>query len=79
MVGLQVNRVGGVQVDMVDFKVGDRVEFDAKDRVNIGTVISHANAPVVKLEVVVVEVDGEDGVWAIHPDSLRFTQEKTND
>lgn len=62
---------------MTNFKVGDRVEFDGKDRVNVGTVISRANAPVVKLEVVVVEVDGEVEVWAMHPDSLRFVQEET--
>lgn len=57
---------------MTDFKVGDKVEFDAKDCVNIGTVVERAEAPMVSLEVVIVET--EDDVWAMHPDSLRLVE-----
>ena len=74
----QVYGVVGVQVDMTKFELGQRVEFNARDCVQVGTVVERAEAPQLSLEVVIV--DTEDGsTWAMHPDSLRFVQEETND
>lgn len=55
---------------MMNFEEGQRVEFDAKDCVNVGTVIERADAPMINLEVVVVQTD-DDEIWAMHPDLLR--------
>ncbi len=57
------------------FETGQRVEFTARDRVIIGTVVEYKGAPAINKEVVVVQVKGEGGYWAMHPDSLRLVED----
>lgn len=54
----------------MSFEKGQRVEFTARDCVQMGTVVEHAKAPNLSLEVVIVEPAEE--TWAVHPDSLRL-------